>query len=491
MLLATFAAAVLVSVPPVAPAAPGAASGGNGPARALSLEDAVRAAVAHNLDLLQQRLVAHRAAAQASAAWWGFTPDLQVSAGLADIRSSAVPGDGTTGKSADSSVGLAWQTPLGTQLGASLALERDFAGPSSHSDGALVLSVSQPLLKDAWLPGASAPLEQTALAARIAKETLRGEVEQFIVEVEGAYWDLALAQADVAIKERSLERARQQREDTAENIRRGILADVEIYLVDENLVFFESELARAQEARESARRHLAELLWLEPDAPVSVREDLGALRGSDGEPADLDESLQVSVEGSPGLAEQRLRAQLASARERTAAVHALPQLDLDGSIALGAKGDIAHPAAQRVFTSPVPDARVGVVFSLPLGVPAVQASVDAEHVEAERERLELDSRTLALRHAIEGAVGELALNLRLEKLGRKQLDLADKKLTAQNDKYKNGISTLADVVRFQRELDEASIALRQTVRAVHVSRARLLALEGRLAETAGVEVQTP
>src|SRR5262249_14414124 len=133
-----------------------------------------------------------------------------------------------------------------------------------------------------------------------------------------------------------------------------------------------------------------------------------------------------------------------------AAMHALPKLNVDGSVALGAKGDAGpgHSVVDRVFTSPVPDARVGVVLTVPLGQPAVRASVDAQHIDTERARLDLESTALGLRHDVENAVGELALEQRLEKLSRQERELADKKLTAQIDKYKNGISTLADVVRF-------------------------------------------
>jgi hypothetical protein len=45
------------------------------------------------------------------------------------------------------------------------------------------------------------------------------------------------------------------------------------------------------------------------------------------------------------------------------------------------------------------------------------------------------------------------------------------------------------VVRFQRDLDDASIALLRTRREVRVSKAQLLQREGRLSSSYGVEVK--
>src|SRR5947199_377181 len=83
-------------------------------------------------------------------------PALEARTGLSQTRSSTgslLAGDtsgaipvGLGGASADSALGVQWSSPLGTHVGAELQLERAFAGPSSANDGAVVLSVAQPLL---------------------------------------------------------------------------------------------------------------------------------------------------------------------------------------------------------------------------------------------------------------------------------------------------------------------------------------------------------
>ena len=135
---------------------------------------------------------------------------------------------------------------------------------------------------------------------------------------------------------------------------------------------------------------------------------------------------------------------------------------------------------------PEPSASVGVRLTVPLDRGAISATVESARIDNERQQIELQNLQAKVRFELENALTELELNLRLLSLATKRIELAELKLGAQNDKYKNGISTLADVVRFQRELDDALIASQRVIRAVHVGHTRLLQAQGTLAQTVGV-----
>src|SRR4051812_28832544 len=194
---------------------------GAAPPPELTARDAVRLGLERNLDLNSRRLDRDRTVALVTAARQPFTPVLFASSN--GERLPAVPG-GIEERRLDSIVGAAWRSPLGTQL--SGQAENDKALPGSGdpiNNTSLSLNVSQPLLKDAWVSGASLPLIEARFNALIQGELFRDQTNTAIVDLETAYWDLALAQSDLEVKTRSRARAQIQFEDTAENIRRGII----------------------------------------------------------------------------------------------------------------------------------------------------------------------------------------------------------------------------------------------------------------------------
>ncbi|MBI5545717.1 MAG: TolC family protein [Deltaproteobacteria bacterium] len=243
----------------------------------LSRLGAVRRAVSSNLVLLTKRLEMRRQHLLARAAWQPYSPSLILEADYRKAEADAFGREQVLSYAA----GVALKTPIGTTVGASVGMNQGLAPASTTgaqsgyaADGEVSLNVTQPLLRGGWLQGAALPLREAELLDSIQRELFRDELNALIAEVDAAYWDLAVAEADLAIKTRSRDRARQQRDDTGENIRRGILAPGEIYVVEENVVFFEQELLRAEESLRTARRRMAELLALPAEGDLKVQDEL-------------------------------------------------------------------------------------------------------------------------------------------------------------------------------------------------------------------------
>lgn len=451
--------------------------------------EAVRRGVEKNLGLLTQRLDLRRTQLVARAAWQGYSPALVLDAAYRNAAADAFGREQVLAYSA----GLTVKTPIGTLLGARLQFGQGLGGvdPSSGAtgqatDGEASLSLTQPLLKGGWLAGASLPLREADLLQQIQRELFRDELNALIASVEAAYWDLAVAQADLDIKTRSRDRARQQYEDTAENIRRGILAPGEIYVVEENVVFFEQELVRADQTLRQARRRLAELLVL-PAEDLLVASD--ELTGSDLAVPSRGPAIEEGLRESPKVAAQALRCELGRARLSTAANQALPSLDLSASLSLDGSDEAYAEAWRRVFGEPRVEGRVGLVFGVPLDRAAVKAGLDTAGLDAQRGQTQLEAARLDVRFEVDDDLAELQSSVQLLALAQKSVELAELKLQAETDKYKLGLSTLADLVRFQRDLDNALIGLQRLHRAVRTSRSRLLQSQGTLHRAVGVDVR--
>ena len=69
------------------------------------------------------------------------------------------------------------------------------------------------------------------------------------------------------------------------------------------------------------------------------------------------------------------------------------------------------------------------------------------------------------------------------------VELAELKLSTEQEKYRSGLSTLAYVVQFQREFDSARIARQRAAFDVIVLRARIANTMGVLYREAGLEVR--
>ncbi len=457
------------------------------PPTGIAWKEAIQTGVVRNQGLLTQRLEQRRQEIRTRAVWSQWSPSLFLDTAY---RRNAFDDsfDSAAGVVSDDRLGYAvgadWRSVIGTNAFASVGVEQGL-GDSGGNQPTARVGLTQPLLQGAWLTGAGLPLTEANLTSRIQSELFRNELNSFIVDVDAAYWSLALAQADLDIKTRSLARAQAQYDDTQENIRRGILAAGEIYVVEESLVIFQQELARARQRLLLARRGVQRLLYkddveaavevLDPDVSGAVVPDKAA-------------AVDDALAHNPQVLAQRWRVALAKERAKFQLNQALPALDLRTSASLQSDSDDYGQAWQDLVAHPRLNAEVGLRFSVALDRWAVNASVDAADVDVAREEAELARVENAVSVDVKNAVDQLATDVALAAGAQRQLTLADLKLKAQMEKYKSGLSTLQDVVRFQRELDDAMISARRVVKDVRTGRARLLQQTGALHDVVGVGV---
>ncbi|MDP2339484.1 MAG: TolC family protein [Deltaproteobacteria bacterium] len=445
--------------------------------------EAIQLGVGRNAGLLTERIERQRSLVLSRAAWQRWSPVLFVESGYR--KGHLQPEDRLS-----TSIGASWEAIVGTRVEAAVGVDQGLGGPSGSAahEPSVVVRVDQPLLKGGWLPGASLPLTEAALVTRIQDELYRDAVNAFVVDVDAAYWDLGVAESDLEIKTRSTARAQAQFQDTQENIRRGILADAEIYVVEENLVIFQAEHLRAEQGLRAARQKLAQLLYLDVDAPLASAETLDL----SGLPLpDRDRAIEAALASNPRVLAQRLRVNLAQQRVRFSTNQSLPALALTSSVGLFGSSRDYGGAWEGLAFAPGVDAQVGLRLDVPLDRIAVDSALDAAVLEEKRETAELHRQENAVRFEVQNAIASLLTDLALARSAARQVTLAELKLQAQNDKYRSGLSTLADVVRFQRDLDGALIAAKRVVRAVRVGETRVLASVGTLHDSVGVSMAPP
>lgn len=441
------------------------------PYRVLSRVQAAHLAVERNLDLLVARAGPRLAALQVHVSWRPFVPVATLESGV-----RRVDGDESADDSLDYRAHLSWSLPTGTVLSAT-ANGTEPVADASESTGALDLSLTQALRKGN-ASGAGHPLREAELALRVERVRFEKAVEDLLLEVERAYWGLAVAQANVETKKRSVERAQRQYEVTAENIRRGIKPQGDIYFVEGSLVSFREQLMRSDEQLHLARRTLARLLDLPADTLLSASAPLAGVGATI--PGGLDPT------ESPVHRLVVLEAERRTLQRRFEENQAASRLDLKATFAL--RGDAENPW-DDVLAAEGADGRIGLTWAVPLLPGSDNARVQKAQIEVERQA----GRVAVSAQRVRVSAGDIALRLEGQGerlvLAEKQVELARKALANAKDQFKNGVSTLNEVVRFQERLDGSMIAAQQAIVDLRIRRAELLQAHGALRDDLEVRVK--
>lgn len=467
--------------------------GGSGQ-RLLALSDCVHRAVRANLGLRRDRLDPARARLDVEIEKERFWPTLFFDFGLRDER---VPRTGADG-SIDTSTfvynaGVDWLSRLGTGVAAALTnRRRGTTDPAVVIDPEhrtrLEITVDQPLLRGLGVAVNTADLREAELSYRGAHQLFRGRLNALIRDVAHAYWDLVLAQEDVATKERSLERARRQYEDTRENIRRGLLPEHDVYVVEENLVSFQKKLTEALNALSEAQAALAERMHLAPSesrrlvaverpAPARIR------------PGPEEDLLAVGFARNPALCAARARAEAAEVRYRFEQNQRLPALDLQASLALNGVTSTPGASWEQLASWDNREAYLGIRMDVPLFGLLDDSRVARARLEVKRRLLEIKEQEQQVAHAVANRRRNILQRLESYRLAVRVSELARQKLEAQQVKYRAGVAALKDLVQFLRELDEAEIEKTRALVALVKEVVDLHLAVGDLHDRHGVEVR--
>lgn len=457
----------------------------------LNLPKAMQLAAQRNLVVLTQRLEKRRVALGYRIARGAFLPELKIDTSYLNKTpfDTSLPRD----QRLQYGAAVSWKTPVGTSVSAGMSIDQRLSGrtASSQADNtinhtaALELKASQALLKGGWEPGAGNTLNEARLDTQIQTALFAQQLEDLLVEVENAYWALAFAQADVANKKRARDRAKGQYDDTKENIRRGIIANIEIYVVEENLVFFKQELVQAEENLVLAQRKLAQLLLVDGRSKLVASEPLvNPLPQTPAKGA----TIRLGLTQSPALAAERLRLEKNNVQLAYEKNQALPALDLTASLKLNGRDPAYDEHLAQVAKANRPDATIGLVLTLPLSFDGNRARVERADVALRKQLTQLKAQETKLRYGLGDVVTRIAFQIKRLELAERRRALSKLKLSAEVQKYKNGLSTLDSIVRFQRELDQALIGVRRVQLSLCVSRAQLLGLQGQLHRRYGIRL---
>jgi outer membrane protein TolC len=435
------------------------------PIRELSLDDALRVGVAHNVGLRAAEIAPQQARLELLFAEAGFEPELYGSVGYADRQTPARNAFSPANESTTLDAQLGWRQRVITGGLFDLAYQptrfesRDSGGafPERQFASEWTASYRQPLLRSAWTDYGLAPVNSARYRLSQANADFASAVQDTLLAIVQAYWNLAFARENWRVVASALTVAEEQLRITDERIRVQALApndrvesEAEVARRREELIVAENAIrAGEDELRRLLYDGADPMLWrvnLRPSSPIppQVRTDLA-----------FEPLVEVALTTRPDLKSQRSSIAAAEVALLQAERDLLPGLDLVGAYSSDGVRDHFHLAFGDSLDQQYPDWSVRLEFVVPIGNHAAKARAQQARLEVERQRRLLHATTLDVTKAVRDAVRTLTSLAESLQASGESVRLATTNLNAEQVKLRVGASTAFDVQRRNQELREA------------------------------------
>jgi len=374
----------------------------------LSLEGAVRRALANNLDI---RVVSYdpeisREEMMRAAAVFDAVVFSGLTYGIQDERANTVFDTSSEADSRAFQVGVRRHTTTGADLEARYSLTRLWTSsrfvtrPTTYEPN-FTLEATQPLLRGAGQTVNLAALRVARINRRTSQEAFRQRVESVVTDTVSAYWALWLAREDERIQKNLLEKTKAiYRVVKAREIIDA--TDIDIKQAEASIVRRQALLIRARKNVDDIEDALVQLMLgaqgefvgkveleptTEPDDPVGddegqlVVDAEGELIIGDEKQLIIDSqeqlvaALENALERSSQLAQAKLAIQAAGINVRVAENSLLPSLGVNASATWMGLDKSFTASNDQMLNSKYLSYNIGLLFEYPLGNRAAKASL--------------------------------------------------------------------------------------------------------------------
>jgi len=468
--------------------------------RAMSLQDCLQEALAHNFDIQVQRLNPEIAHYNLRAAYGGYDPALnfsgqhQFNVQPGGFTSQGIPYPPSTSRADSFNSGINGTTPWGLQYGfTGNAGETTALGTPSldrSSAGQIEMSLTQPLLKDLWI-------DSTRLTIRLDKNLLKSAVQGLrlqmitsITAVETAYYELVFALDNVGVEKEALNLAQTQLDQDNQRVQIGTLAILDVQQDEAQVAQSQANLIAAQYTLVLDQNTLKNLLtdtnylrWhdtdIQPTAPLIAPP----------QSFDLQESWRRGMTERPDLLQAQLTAENQGIQLKFDRNQIFPQLNLIGTYGFNGAGGAFDTTFNQFNQGNAPFYSYGAQLSVPLSNIGARNTYKSAKVTLQQYLLQLKQLEQNVMVEIDNAVKEAQSDYQAVQASRQARIYAEAALDAEQKKYAVGKSTTFTVLQLQNNL---TAARSQEIRALanyNEALATLAQQEGSTLERNNINVQ--
>jgi outer membrane protein TolC len=505
--------------------------------RVLSLEDCIKIALEHNLDVQITRLSPEVAGFDLRASYAGYDPEFSLSGkhsyalspGGFDTQGRSYTGTESETDSYAGSIGglLPWGTLY--SFGANLS-DRTGTTPGTMTDtstytldtntiynintglpvGYLVgtnygtlptrnpfenasanvgfFELRQPLLKDFWIDNTRLQIFLSKKSLQRSEYELRRIVIKTITDVEVAYYNFIYTDEAVKVQEKALELAERLVAENRRRVEVGALAPLDEKQAESEAASRRADLLDAQASRGTQERVLKQLL----------SDDYTDWQGADIHPTEtlqakaqgfnLQESWRKGMAERPDLRQARIDVEMQERRVKYQRNQRFPQLDLVGDVGYTGSDDRLGSAWSQVRRTENSYYSYGVQLTVPLGNVGGRNNYKSAKTTQEQRELQLQQLEQDVLIEIENNIAVARTSLERVDATRQARAYAEDALKAEEMKLEKGKSTSFIVLDLQSKLTAARSAEIKALADYNIALAKLAESEGSTLERRGVEL---
>jgi outer membrane protein len=348
-------------------------------------------------------------------------------------------------------------------------------------------SITQPIMRGYGSSVYNANESKLRISHDVAELQRRLVAINTIQSIVSAYWDLVLAERQIAITRASLDLAKERLRVTQIGAAGGKVAQAEIPAVEQIIATREEDVLNGQLAvldRSIALRRAVGM-------PIGPGE-LGLRVPTDLETTDrgwvLDKLLAQAYASSPELAELAKQDQSASIDIEVAQNGLLPQLDAALSLGPVGQDPSANTALKNMVTFRQIQATGSLTFSRSLH--QYDAYGREKELRTAREKIRVNAFDVRAQYAqgVSQAMAQIELAKRRVVLSQRAIDLANENIRIETDRFNLGKSTNFDVLNRLEELRQAELRKAQAMIDWHKAESVVQALTGEILPAYGVTI---
>jgi len=479
-------------------------------ALSLSLEECILKTVKNNLGLAVEIITPEIADISVSLANEKFMPVLTFNYNKQDTSSASYSfldaSETVSTLQNNYSVQISQLIPTGGDLSLSLYsnmtdTNRRFQSINPRYGSTLRFTFSQPLLKDFGFKMNRLEIIVAQNNRDISEKNFTKALEDTIYIAENAYWNLVYSIENLKVHKQSLKLARELLEKNKAEIEAGTLPPIEILSAEADVAIREADILEA----EAMVKNNEDLIKIIMNLPAEV-ENAAAMRI---DPTDspsvaikelsLEEALLVAMKSRPDLQAIMLDLRNKELNFSYARNQLFPDLRLQASYwSPGISGDQilyegenaltgkiigkipggSSDALKDAFNFKYKNWSVGLTLSYPLNNILSRASYTQAKLNLNQTKLRLKNQEQQIFLEIKTAVRTVQTNHQRSKAYRVARKLAQKKLEAEEEKFKVGLSTNFFILQYQRDLASAQIMELKAVVDYNISLAHLKRAQG-------------
>ena len=334
----------------------------------------------------------------------------------------------------------------------------------------LQFNLAQPLLKSFGLTATKRSITVARNSRDISLFALKQQVIDLIYQTEEAYWNLVYSHQNMAVKEKSLQLAKDLLKQNETQVKVGISAPMDILTAQAEVAAREGEALQARSQIQTYEENLRRILNLSqmPEAIVPSEQPLFSPLQ-----ADFNDFLEIALAKRPDIEQVRLDLKSKNVDVRYFRNQTLPDLQLtasyytqglsgtplqDGLPIPGSVGGNLSDSLRDTLKRLYENYSVGLQLSIPLFNTTAKSDLVQARLNMEQSLLTLKKTESIIYSDVKQIIMDLETNAKIVEANRISRELADQKLAAEQKKLSVGLSTNYLVLQYQRDYANAQIA---------------------------------